>query len=575
MNEKNMLMKESLTLSELLPSDHYAYQNEEILNRCKEATVAFISRKGTIFTHTLTDSFLDVLIDFYIETENKVPTIKTVTPAVIESVLQQNNDVLLGDISEASQTSEFDEDSEQNSIAEIDFNQLLNLSYIEQVADIHITIMHNGTLVRGRGSNGLYRLHKVMRNRDYGTSLGNQIFQVLASEGASGSFYESEPDENRFSWTVGGKVRNYRASTMPIKGGCKINVRCLDPYSDSILTPNELGFLPNQISLLLSLMHKPYGGLLISGQTGSGKTTTLMSLLDVLPDNINIHTIEDPVEWINSKFSQTEINMDGSKDEYGIYRGSFADYGKRLLRQDIDVAMFGELRDELSCSIFYRLASTGHMAVGTVHTGSAVGCITMLIEFFKLNPAQVADSDAFNAFLNQKLANKICPKCAHTHAEHKSIIQEKADKAELSGNFEAKWHIGKMMDEIRLVESFCHSESDYSLLRYRNSEGCDHCRHSGFKGKTVIAEILVLDTQIRDYIQRRDLLGIHKYLESVNYQTTRDHAIQKISAGLIDIHEACRLINDMDISSKNSYNYTLIANEMACFGKPQLEVQGL
>ncbi|WP_318521143.1 GspE/PulE family protein [Photobacterium leiognathi] len=560
---------QTLILSELSSAEKLAYQNEALLEKCKESTVGFISRVGTIYTHNINDPFVCTLIDDYMELEGSLPQVVAVTPQVIEDILQQPNDMLLADAADntiGGVSSLFDDDDDETGLTSLEFNDLLVLAYTDQVADIHITVMSNGTLVRARGSNGLYRLHAVMKNRDYGLSIGNQVFTVLASEGSSGQFYETEPAENRFSWRINGKVRNYRASTMPIKNGCKINIRCLDPYSDTILTPDELGFTQNQISLLLNLMHLPSGGLLISGQTGSGKTTTLMSLLDVLPDSVNIHTIEDPVEWINPKFSQTEINMDGSKDEYGIYRGSFADFGKRLLRQDIDVAMFGEIRDELSCSIFYRLASTGHMTVGTVHTGSAVGCITMLIEFFHLSRAQVADADSFNAFLNQKLANKLCPKCCKNHADHKHEIETKLNNAISNNNFQLQWKYQKMMKEIHLAERF--SNGDLESLRYHNTSGeCTKCHGSGFYGKSVIAEILVLDNNIRDLIQKGDLLGIHKYLDSVGYQTTRDHAIQKIRSGLIDIHEACRLINEMDSDVKDSFNYSEIKNDMSTFTK--------
>lgn len=563
MSESNATL-ETFVLSELLPSDRYAYRDEELLIRCKESTMAYLSRGGTIFTRDLSAPFVDDLLDFYIEETGKIPYIKLVTAELIEQVLQLPDDMLLSDITESLGGST--EHSEEQSLVAIDFNELLNVAYQERVADVHISIMSNGTLVRGRSSSGLVRLHKVMRNRDYGVSLGNQVFQVLASEGSSGSFYESVPDENRFSWEVGGKLRNYRASTMPIKGGAKINLRCLDPYSDTVLTPHELGFLPQQIKQLMKLMNMPYGGLLISGQTGSGKTTTLMSFLDVLPNNINVHTLEDPVEWLNSKFSQTEIDMDGTKDEYDIYRGSFADFGKRLLRQDIDVAMFGEIRDELSASIFYRLASTGHMAVGTVHTGSALGCITMLIKFFKLSPEQVADSDSFNGFLNQKLANKLCPHCSNKLKEHKEVILQQTKLAIERNKKDVLWRFENMTEQLALVESFCGSESDLNKLRFKNDQGCVECSYTGLKGKTVIAEILVMDNSIRRLVQDGNLLGIQDYLKSVNYMTTRDHAIQKIGAGLIDIHEACRLINDMDASTKQSFGYDDIANEMRTLG---------
>ncbi|MGR5328677.1 GspE/PulE family protein [Photobacterium damselae] len=550
-------------LNELSSAEKLAYQDEELLERCKESTVGFISRVGTIFTHKISDPFVNTLIDEYLKREGVPPSVVVVTPRVIEETLQQSNETLLADATgNIVSMIGIENSDDENNLEQLEFDDLLKLAYSEKVADLHISVMANGTLVRGRGSNGLYRLHSVMKNREYGISLGNQIFTVLASEGSSGQFYENEPAENRFSWRVNNKMLNYRASTMPIKNGCKINIRCLDPYTDTVLTPDELGFLPSQINLLMNLMHLPSGGVLISGQTGSGKTTTLMSLLNVLPDNKNIHTIEDPVEWINPKFSQTEINMDGTQDEYGIYRGSFADYGKRLLRQDIDVVMFGEIRDELSCSLFYRLASTGHLAVGTLHTGSSVGCITMLIEFFKLSRAQVADADSFNAFLNQKLANKICPHCGRGHKEHKKFVNDKLNDALEKNDFQDQWKYTKMLKEIDLAETFC-VNNDFSELRYQNTESnCTECKGTGLLGKSVIAEILVLDTKVRELILQGDIAGVQTYLDSVGYQTTRDHAVQKICCGIIDIHEACRLINEMDSRVRHSFNYHQIQDEM-------------
>ena len=562
--------QESLTIiRSLSTAEKIVYQNAELLTFCKETSVGFISRSGVIYTHDLLSPKVFALCEKYKKIEGVSPFVQMVSPEIVEDVLQQPSEVLLMDSGEMAidfveRTNEMDIDiTDEDNINEIEFNELLHLAYTEQLADIHIKVMCSGTMVKGRGPNGLYRLQEVMRNREYGLGIGNQIFSVLASEGSSGQFFESEPDENRFTWKINGKNRNYRSSTMPEKGGCKINIRCLDPYVNDVLRPEQLGFTPSQLSLLMMLFHKPYGGLLITGQTGSGKTTTLMSFLNVLPESLNIHSLEDPVEWLNPKMSQTEINMDGSVDEYNVYRGSFADYGKRLLRQDLDVAMFGELRDELSCSIFYRLASTGHMAVGTLHTGSALSCITMLIEFFKLSPTQVSDMDAFNAFLNQKLANVSCPYCCVGHDEHKKMLVDNLIQAKETAEFNTVWQVTQKLKEIELVESVFEDSPDVMhKLKYAKKGGCRKCKNRGYRGKSVIAEILVLDTTIRDYIKRGDLLGIHGYLDSIGYQTCRDHAIQKISCGIIDIHEACRLINDMDVKTVTTFDYTRIRNDM-------------
>lgn len=549
-------MKHLPMIEDFVDGTYAVLKSEDILNECKDHGICFVSDELIIYSYLLDHPFL-------LELSSKVESlgeqghwafIKLATKEAIEKVLRLPNSTLLA----TNDNDGFVDVIDENLAAE-SLNELLTEARSKKVADLHIFVQNSGTIVKARIAGDVERFYNATRNKEYGMLLGGYIFGTKASEGAKGMFYPDEADDSTFAWKVEGRLCRYRVSTVPIKGGCKIVIRALDPFSDNIPLPSELGFLPSQVRCLLSLASAPYGGVLITGQTGSGKTTTLMSVLSLMPESRSVHTLEDPVEWINPKIAQTEINLSGDKDEFGVYVGSFADLGKRLLRQDIDVVMFGELRDKATADVFYRLASTGHLALGTMHTSSAVGVINSMIEYFGMNPIQVADKDAFTAFMHQKLANRVCS-CAITHEQRKSDITLKLNTARENQEASDVFVFTKSLTELQLAERLF--SDNIQQLRYRNPEGCVTCDFRGVLGKTVLAEFLMLDDKIRELIQLRNMAQVYEYLDRVKFPTVRDHALYAIKNGIIDIHEACSQISDMDNTNSNSFNYSSLNIEL-------------
>uniref|UniRef100_E6XG84 Type II secretion system protein E n=1 Tax=Shewanella putrefaciens (strain 200) TaxID=399804 RepID=E6XG84_SHEP2 len=541
------------------------FKNEEILNKCKENGICFVTEDFCIFTSSFNHPFIDELTA-ELESfggDNRFVSIRLAKQRAIDKILMIPNNALLI-------TFKIDSgDAIDENLGRENLDELLKEARDRKIADIHIFVRtkeegakDEGTVVKGRIAGKLERIYTATRSDEYGMLIGGYVFGSIASEGAKGMFYPNEADESSFTWRIAGRDLRYRASTMPIKGGCKIVIRALDPFSDKIPLPKELGFLPAQTKMLHNIIGLPYGGLLITGQTGSGKTTTLMSMINLVPESRSVHTLEDPVEWSNNKIAQTEINLSGEEDQYGVTIGSFAYYGKRLLRQDPDIVMFGELRDKPTADVFYRLASTGHLALGTMHTSSAQGVISAMIEYFGMHPAQVADGDAFTCFMHQKLANKLCT-CARKHDVHKHETEKLLVKAKAFRRFDDELHYTKMMDEIALAERLI---DGYEDLLYRNENGCAICKYRGFDGLTVLAEFLMLDDSIRELIQARDMVGISRYLEKSKYPTVRDHALYSVKNRIIDIHEACDKVANMDSSNAKSFDYSTLNQELLSAG---------
>ncbi|MBD1577093.1 Flp pilus assembly complex ATPase component TadA [Vibrio sp. S11_S32] len=542
-------------IQDLISNEYSLLKDEDILNECKRDGTFLVTSQFVICTSNLGNGEINNIIDrvkYLAEESDKTVTMRIAAQGAIEAVLSQPNSSLL--IDELDESFAFS-DASSNEQGRQELDTLLHEARIREVADIHIFATATATIVKNRTSIGISNHYAASREPEMGMRLGGVIFSILASEGSNGTFMASEANDSTFSWKVDNKIRRYRASTVPIKGGCKIVLRSLDPFSAEIPKLSDLGFLPSQIGILMKLASLPFGSLLITGQTGSGKTTTLMSLLNLQPETRSAHALEDPVEWLLPKVAQTEINLTGDVDDFGVNVGSFADYGKRLLRQDIDVVMFGEIRDKPTIDVFYRLASTGHLAMGTMHVSSAEGVPNVMVEYFGLSPLQVADPDAFTAFMHQKLANKLCTKCSCDHKEHKNVAELQLVNALEKGEPTEIFVMQTKMNEILTAEKLFTSE-ELLEIRYKNPKGCSACHHKGLSGKTVLAEILMLDAEIRAHIEKRDNVAMRNYLTEVKYPRVRDHALYCIRNGIIDTHEATRVVGDLDNENAISFNYS-------------------
>ncbi|MGA1867681.1 MAG: GspE/PulE family protein [bacterium] len=310
------------------------------------------------------------------------------------------------------------------------------------------------------------------------------------------------PQDGRFGVKIDDKDIGLRVSTYPTVFGENVVIRMLDKSSSSYGI-DGLGIAKEEQKTLASVMKKPYGFVLATGPTGSGKTTTLYALLNhVNSIEKNIITIEDPIEYHLSLIRQSQINP-----KAGL---TFANGLRSILRQDPDIIMIGEIRDHETANIAIESSLTGHLVISTLHTNDAASAINRLIEIGN-EPYLVSSS--LTAVIGQRLIRTNCSKCKE------SFIPS---------------------DEFLEILGLTHLKNP----RFYKGKGCDHCRHSGYKGRTVIAEILLMNDEIRKLAMKK--ASSSEVLEAAKkngMRTMKDDAIAKALQGTININEALGVIS--------------------------------
>jgi len=308
------------------------------------------------------------------------------------------------------------------------------------------------------------------------------------------------PQDGRIRVTIRKRNIDMRVSTLPTAHGEKVVIRIMDMGSAQ-LNLTELGMDDDTLAILGHQIKQPHGIILVTGPTGSGKSTTLYGSLRTMDGlRLNISTVEDPVEFQLPDVTQTQVH-----EKIGM---SFAAALRSLLRQDPDVIMVGEIRDEETARIAIQASLTGHLVLSTLHTNDAPSSITRLINI-GVEPYLIAAST--NAVLAQRLVRRICEHCKVPY----EVKSEEAGFIEMYG-FEAKdLHQGK---------------------------GCDRCRHTGFQGRVGIYELLAIDDTYRDIITKNptvtELRRICKERSMVNL---REDGFRKVKAGYTTIDEVMRV----------------------------------
>ncbi|MBF0531803.1 MAG: Flp pilus assembly complex ATPase component TadA [Candidatus Omnitrophica bacterium] len=308
------------------------------------------------------------------------------------------------------------------------------------------------------------------------------------------------PQDGAIAAKLENRTVDIRVSTVPTVWGEKVVMRILD--KDAVpLDLTRLGFDQKQIEMIRKAVSLPYGLLFITGPTGSGKSTTLYSTLnEAIDPTVNVVTVEDPVEYKIDGINQVSV-----KSEIGL---TFATALKAFLRQDPDVIMVGETRDLETASICVRAALTGHFVLSTLHTNDAASAVTRLIDIgiqpYLLTPSLVA-------IVAQRLARKLCPKC-------KEPYEPTPDQ---HGGITFK-----------------------SDLIYR-AKGCEACNSVGYKGRVVVAEVLVVDEQVRALISRNATFTEIKDCARKNGMATIfESGIKKVEEGITSYEEVCRISVD-------------------------------
>ena len=324
------------------------------------------------------------------------------------------------------------------------------------------------------------------------------------------------PQDGRSQVTHSGQKVDLRIASLPTILGEKIVIRVLDSEANQ-LRLEDMGFSRVNLDRYRTIYKSSYGLILLTGPTGSGKTTTLYATLKELnqPER-NIITVEDPVEYRMEGVNQVAVNT-----KIGM---TFASGLRSILRQDPDIIMIGEIRDRETAEIAIQAALTGHLVFSTLHTNTAVGAVTRLLDM-GIEPFLVAS--ALRGIVAQRLVRKLCPECKNKYM---------ADKA--------MWEWKRFLNVVCEGDQRDEPEPPDSLTLYRQS-GCIACRQSGYRGRTAIHEVLPVNTVLKDKIicgaSEQDLWSAAKS-EFPGIYSLEEDAVRKIKEGTTSVQELLRVL---------------------------------
>jgi type IV pilus assembly protein PilB len=374
-----------------------------------------------------------------------------------------------------------------------------------RASDIHLEILEESLLVR-------YRIDGVLREI---MRLPKEICPAIIARvkllAGLKLDEHTRPQDGRFRQLFGKDYLDIRVAIIPTYYGEKVEMRLL-VATQRPLSFEELGMLEDTVEIVKSNIQKSYGMILVSGPTGSGKTTTLYSILNALnKSEVNIVTIEDPIEYNIKYINQTQINPAA-----GV---SFASALRAFMRQDPNIIFVGEIRDEETADIAVNAALTGHLLLSTVHTNDAPTAVPRLMDM-KVPPFLIGA--VMNLVIAQRLVGKICQNCIESYKPDKRILDM----------------IKEQIEELGL-------EYKVSQILYRG-KGCSVCGKSGLKGRIGIFETLNFDEEIRSYIIKPDftLDGLRALARKKHMVTMFEDGLRKAERGMTTIEEVLRVIRE-------------------------------
>ncbi len=375
---------------------------------------------------------------------------------------------------------------------------LVNLAILNALragaSDIHLEPDRNATHIRYRIDGRLQEALKPPKGMH--AAIVSRVKVIARMDIAE----KRLPQEGRVHILADGREIDLRISTMPTVLGEKVVLRILDK-SQLSFDFAALGVHGQDKTAIETMIRNPYGLLLVTGPTGSGKTTTLYSALDLLREEAtNIVTIEDPVEYQLPLINQIQVH-----EAVGL---TFLRSLRSILRQDPDIIMVGEIRDEDTARVAIQAALTGHLVLSTLHTNDCPGGVMRLIHM-GIEPFLISAS--LLGLVAQRLARKICPRCKSSYYPPPSLLSS------------VGW-------EHRANELFQHGE------------GCRECNNTGFRGRTGIYEVMVIDAELKRMIQ--DSVSesrIRAYLAECGWRTLRDKALDLVDNGESTLEEVIRV----------------------------------
>jgi len=378
-------------------------------------------------------------------------------------------------------------------------NMIISRGITDKASDIHIEPAKDGLRIR-------YRVDGILADgmtlpKKAQASITSRI-KIMADMDIS---EKRAPQDGRISATIEGRPYDFRVSTLPAVFGEKIVMRVLDKSNISVGL-HKLGLLPYTFEMFESMIQRTYGIILVTGPTGSGKSTTLYSVLAKLNSGEkNILTIEDPVEYELSGITQSMVN-----NRAGM---TFASGLRSMLRQDPNIIMVGEMRDQETAMIAIEAALTGHLVLSTLHTNDAPGSVARLLDM-GVESFLIASSIA--GVLAQRLLRTVCVKCKEPYSPPKDAIKR----------------LGMNLDIL-----------DKSEVTFFRGRGCDGCKGTGYKGRIGVYELMPVNDKVRELIlARASSYAIREAAVEAGMRTLKDDAMEKILLGITTLEESLRVI---------------------------------
>ena len=376
---------------------------------------------------------------------------------------------------------------------------LFRYAFDQRASDIHIEPKRDASEVRLRIDGMLTTINKIPKVVH--PAFVSRVKMLSRMDIAE----KRRPQDGRIKTEYKSREVELRVSTMPTAFGEKIVIRIFDP--DILLQDlEEIGFAPREYELFRSFIARPHGIILVTGPTGSGKTTTLYSALKtVAVPEVNVVTIEDPIEMVHDRFNQVSV-----QPQIGVTFGSTL---RTILRQDPDIIMVGEIRDLETAENAVQAALTGHLVFSTLHTNDAPSTITRLLD---LGVPSYLISSTIIGVMAQRLVRKICKQCEKSY----ELLPEEAQAVGLASSKEGK-----------------------VVVKY--GEGCSQCRGTGYLGRTGIFEVMELNDRIRDIIRdKADVELIRKAAIGDGMVGLREAAVQKMLKGETTLDEVIRVTGE-------------------------------
>lgn len=385
---------------------------------------------------------------------------------------------------------------------------LLSYAMASRASDIHLEILEDATLARYRVDGILFEIMRIPKAIHPALVARIKILSGLKID------EHFRPQDGRFHYQIVNQVIDVRVSILPTFYGEKIVMRLLEA-AQKPLSLDEIGMLPDTAKAVAENLKKAYGMVLICGPTGSGKTTTLYALMDILNrPQVNIVTVEDPIEYNMRYVNQTQINA-----QAGI---AFANGLRAILRQDPNIIMVGEIRDAETAGIAVQAALTGHLLLSSLHTNDAP---TVVPRLFDLEVPPFLAVSVLNVIVAQRLVRRICQSCIYSYEADEAV------KAVIRNQLE---ELALNPEKIKLPKNF-----------YKGN-GCSSCGNTGYRGRLGIFEVLEANESIKKIIISRDFTLEKLRLAAREYgmKTMFEDGLRKVELAMTTIDEVLRVIRE-------------------------------